>query len=63
VAEQRQVAMAELDTARASALNQIKGDVADLAVAAASKVVQTDLDVAANRATVDDYVNRSGGQR
>ena len=55
--------MAELETARAAALEQIKGDVADLAVSAASKVVQSDLDVAANRATVDEYVNRAGGQR
>jgi F-type H+-transporting ATPase subunit b len=63
VAVERQAAMAELETARAAALEQIKGDVADLAVSAASKVVQSDLDLAANRATVDDYVNRSGGQR
>ena len=63
VAVERQAAMAELETARAAALEQIKGDVADLAVSAASKVVQSDLDVAANRATVDDYVNRAGGQR
>ena len=38
-------------------------NVADLAVAAASKVVQAPLDTAAHRSTVDDYVNRSGGQR
>lgn len=63
VAEQRQSAMAELDAARATALDAIKGDVADLAVSAASKVVQSDLDVGAHRATVDEYVNRSSGQR
>jgi F-type H+-transporting ATPase subunit b len=63
VAAERQTAMAELDVARSAALEQIKGDVADLAVSAASKVVQSDLDVSANRATVDDYVNRAGGQR
>jgi F0F1-type ATP synthase membrane subunit b/b' len=32
------------------------GDVADLAVAAASKVVDQTLDVAAHRATVESYV-------
>jgi F-type H+-transporting ATPase subunit b len=63
LAEERQAAMAELDTARASALGELKGDVADLAVSAASKVVQAPLDPATHRATVDDYVNRAGGTR
>lgn len=63
IAEQRQAAMAELDAARAAALGQLKGEVAQLAVSAASKVVQADLDVAGNQATVDDYVNRAGGNR
>ena len=63
IAEQRQVAMAELDAARAQALGQLKGEVAALAVSAASKVIQADLDVAGNQATIDDYVNRSGGNR
>ena len=48
---QRQAAMAELDAARAVALRPAQmGDVAELAVAAASKVVQADLDVAGNQA-------------
>lgn len=63
ITEQRQAAMAELDAARAEALGQLKGDVAQLAVSAASKVVQADLDVAANQATVDEYVNQSSGNR
>jgi F-type H+-transporting ATPase subunit b len=63
VAEQRAAAVAELDEARAAAVGRIRGDVAELAVSAASKVVQTDLDVASNRATVDEYVNRASGQR
>jgi F-type H+-transporting ATPase subunit b len=62
LAEQRQASMAELEAARAQALGQLKGDVADLAVTAASKVVQEPLDVSAHRATVDDFVNRSGGR-
>ena len=49
VAEQRQAAMAELEAARAAALGELKGDVAQLAVSAASKVVQADLDLAGNR--------------
>ena len=63
VAEQRAAAVAELDEARAAAVARIRGDVAELAVSAASRVVQTDLDVTANRATVDEYVNRASGQR
>lgn len=63
LASERQVAMSELDTERAAALGQLTGDVADLAVSAASKVVQAPLDPAAHRSTVDDFVNRSGGQR
>ena len=53
--------MAELDVARAAALGELKGDVADLAVSAASKVVQSDSIPAAHRATVDEYVNQAGG--
>jgi F-type H+-transporting ATPase subunit b len=63
LAAERQSAMAELDTARANALGELKGDVADLAVSAASKVVQAPLDPAQHRATVDEYVNRAGGSR
>jgi F-type H+-transporting ATPase subunit b len=63
LATERQAAMAELDQERSAALGQLTGDVADLAVAAASKVVQAPLDPATHRSTVDDYVNRSGGQR
>ena len=63
VAAQRQEAVAEIDAARIEALGQLKGDVAALAVSAASKVVQSDLDVASNQATVDDYVNQASGNR
>jgi F-type H+-transporting ATPase subunit b len=63
LAEQRQTAMAELDQQRGSALGELKGDVAELAVSAASKVVQAPLDPATHRATVDEYVNRASGSR
>lgn len=62
-AEERQAAMADLDDARAQALNQIKGDVASIAISAASKVVQADLDLAQNQSTIDDYVNQASGTR
>jgi F-type H+-transporting ATPase subunit b len=63
IADQRQASMTELDAARAEALGQLKGEVAQLAVSAASKVVQSDLDVAGNQATIDEYVNQAGGNR
>ena len=63
LAEERQAAMVELEQERAAALGQLKGDVADLAVSAASKVVQAPLDPASHRSTVDDYVNRASGSR
>lgn len=63
LAAQRQQAMTELEAARVAALAELRGDVADLAVSAASKVVQRDVDQAAARATVDEYVNTSGNGR
>jgi F-type H+-transporting ATPase subunit b len=63
VAVERQAAMAELESARTVALGEIRDDVAALAVSAASKVVQQDLDLAGNRATIDDYVNNNSGTR
>ena len=59
VAEQRQAAMAELEAARAQAIQAMGGDVADLAVAAASKVVDSELDVGSHRSTVDSFVEES----
>jgi F-type H+-transporting ATPase subunit b len=63
LAADRQAALVELEEARAVALGQLKGDVAQLAISAASKVVQSDLDLAGNQATIDDYVNQSGATR
>jgi F-type H+-transporting ATPase subunit b len=59
LAAERQAAVAELDAARAQALAELRGDVADLAVAAATKVVR-DVDPAAAGGAVDEYVNANG---
>jgi F-type H+-transporting ATPase subunit b len=56
VAGQRQESMAELEAARARAIEAIGGDVADLAVTAASRVVDAPLDAEAHRSTVERYV-------
>jgi F-type H+-transporting ATPase subunit b len=63
VAEQRQAAMAELDAARAQALGELRGEVSALAVAAASRVVQSELDAGGSQAAVDEYLNQSSGER
>ncbi len=63
IAEQRQATMAELDAAWAEALGQLRGQVAELAVSAASKVVQSDLDVSGNQSAVEEYLNDAGGNR
>lgn len=56
VLAERQASMAELDSARAVAVGQMGSDVAELAVAAASKVVDAPLSTEANRATVESYM-------
>ncbi len=56
VALERQGAMAELEGAQTAAIGSIIGDVADLAVTAASKVVDAPLEVGSHRSTVDTYV-------
>ena len=57
VASLRQAALAELDAERSAALGSLRTDVAAIAVAAASKVVQQPLDVSANQAVVDQFVS------
>jgi F-type H+-transporting ATPase subunit b len=63
VAAQRQQAMAEIDQQRTAALSALTGEVAGIATAAASKVVQRDLDPSSQTAIVDDFVNESIGNR
>ncbi len=53
IATWRREAAAEIDRARESAIADMRDDVAELAVAAASAVLGRPLDVAANRAVVD----------
>lgn len=61
VAAQRQEALAEIEAGRQQALGQLRSVVGEIAVNAASKVVQKPLDLAANQATVDAHVNQAGG--
>ncbi|HVQ21992.1 MAG TPA: F0F1 ATP synthase subunit B [Candidatus Saccharimonadia bacterium] len=59
----RQAAMAEIDQQRSAALSELTGEVAGIATSAASKVVQRELDAAAQRPIVDSFVAQSIGNR
>ncbi|MDY7100056.1 MAG: F0F1 ATP synthase subunit B [Actinomycetota bacterium] len=59
IAQLRAEATTEIEAAKAEALRQLQDDVVDLAVGAASSVMQKDLDRAAQLQVIEDYVNRS----
>jgi F-type H+-transporting ATPase subunit b len=59
LAELRRAAQEEIEASRAAALASLSGDVGDLAVEAASLVIQRDLDRGAQQATIDRVLNGS----
>ena len=59
VAEQRTAANAEVAQAKAQALDSMRASVATIAVQAAELVVQKRLDEGAQRAIVEEYLNRA----
>lgn len=65
IAAQREQASAEVAAAKAAALAQLRTQVAGVAVAAASRVVQKDLALNAQLQVIEDYVNsgNDGGNR
>ncbi|MCX7621689.1 MAG: F0F1 ATP synthase subunit B [Acidimicrobiales bacterium] len=60
VAAMRAAAAQEVAQAKAAALAELRGEVATIAVDAAKAVIGKDLDLAAQRPIVDDYLSRSG---
>lgn len=62
VGELRAAAAAEVAQAKAEALASMRESVAAIAVQAAQAVVQKPLDAGAQRAIVDEYLNRVGSQ-
>ncbi|MCX7921026.1 MAG: F0F1 ATP synthase subunit B [Clostridia bacterium] len=50
----------EIERERDQMLSDIKGQVASLALAAASKVVEANMDTASNRALVDKFIDEAG---
>jgi F-type H+-transporting ATPase subunit b len=63
LAELRQRAVADIDTAKAQAVTELRGEVADLAIGAAETIVQRNLDQATQTQLVEDYINRVAAQR
>ena len=62
VAAMRTAAADEVAAAKATAMAQLRDGVADIALQAASAVVQRPLDAAAEMQVIEDYVNRAGSQ-
>ncbi len=60
IATLRESAAAEVAQAKAVALAQLRTQVAGVAVQAASRVVQKDLDLDRQLQVIEDYVNRAG---
>ena len=58
LAEMRAAAADGLDSSRSAAINTMKGDVGDIAVAAASAVLGKNLDRAAQQGAIDAALNR-----
>jgi F-type H+-transporting ATPase subunit b len=63
LAELRQRAVADIESAKTQAVNDLRGEVADLAIGAAETIVQRSLDSATQTQLVEDYINRVAAQR
>jgi len=60
IAEMRQRAAAETESAKAQALADLRGEITSLALGAAERVVERNLDDATNRALIDSYIDSVG---
>ena len=63
LAELRTRAVADIDTAKAAAMQDLRGEVAALAIGAAETVVQRNLDSTTQTQLVEDYINQVAAQR
>jgi F-type H+-transporting ATPase subunit b len=62
LAETRARAAADIEAAKVQAVADLRGDVAQLAVGAASVIVHKNLDAAAQAQLVEDYINQVGSR-
>jgi F-type H+-transporting ATPase subunit b len=60
IAEMRQRAAADVEASKAQAMADLRGEVTALAIGAAERVVERNLDDATNRALVDAYIDQVG---
>src|SRR5687768_11167206 len=58
---QRQRALADIDQERKKAIVQIRSEMADLAVVAAGKILEREINPATHRELIGDFINRVGG--
>jgi F-type H+-transporting ATPase subunit b len=58
LAEVRERAVADIETAKTQAMTDLRGEVAQLAIGAAEAVVQRNLDTATQRQLVEDYIDQ-----
>jgi F-type H+-transporting ATPase subunit b len=63
VAEMRQRANAEIESAKVQAVADLRGEVTALAIGAAEQVVERNLDTETNRALVESYIDSVGASR
>ena len=60
IAEMRQRAASEVEASKAQAMADLRGEVTALAIGAAERVVERNLDDATNRALIDSYIDSVG---
>ncbi|HEU5149247.1 MAG TPA: F0F1 ATP synthase subunit B [Iamia sp.] len=62
LAEMRQRAAAEIESSKAQALSELRGEITAIALGAAERVVERNLDDETNRALIDSYIDSVGAQ-
>ncbi|MCY4067963.1 MAG: F0F1 ATP synthase subunit B [Acidimicrobiaceae bacterium] len=63
IAEQRTRAAADIESSRLQAIDDLRGDVASIAVGAAERVVGASLDAEVHRSLIDGYIDEVAGSR
>ena len=63
IAEMRQKAAADIESAKAQAMADLRGEVATIAIGAAERVVEHNLDPETNKALVESFIDQVGSGR
>lgn len=62
IAEMRRQAAAEVEVSKAQAMDDLRGEVGDIALGAAEMVIGTTLDRAAHTSLIEDYIDQVGSR-